>query len=419
MSDSIFEIDYSSCDNFEREIKSYINYFEEIQDLLSDVETYISNVTDLNGLWSTEVLNNNIYYLKSAIDKEISRYSNFQIGFNNFYSPIESIDSNLESMINNQLKFVEDNKDYNVYITLLKFNQVDVGQDQLYNILIDQGLSQEEAMKISLLFNPETKRLIEELSNLNESELQKALEDLNNKLIKSPEEVLLIDILSMDKNSARVDVVNQINDIIASRSVASWINSKYVGKDINQFNLDIKAIDGQITHLEQKISRSQLGKSKVNIMKSELDDLKNIRSTKISKSTKLSNATTSVGKWAGRIAVACQVAEISTEQYENYFKNGDELDDVVVAAGIDVAGIVASGIAGSQVGGLIGSGGGPIGTVIGIVGGFLITAFAGYIYNVFIDPILTDLYNNIIEPSSYWIGNKINDLEDWWDILCW
>ena len=69
MSDSIFEIEYSSCDDFEREIKSYINYFEDIQDLISDVEKNISNATALNGIWSKENLNNNISDLKSAIKK--------------------------------------------------------------------------------------------------------------------------------------------------------------------------------------------------------------------------------------------------------------------------------------------------------------------------------------------------------------
>ena len=422
MSDRIFEIDYSSCDDFEREIKSYINYFEEIQDLLSDVERYISNATALDGVWSTDVVNNNIGYLKSAIDKEISRYSDFQIGFNSFHSPIESIDSNLESMIDNQLKFIEDNKDYNVYITLLKFNQVDVGQDQLYNRLIEQGLPQEEAMKISLLFNPETKRLIEELSKLNEEELQKSIDNMKNKAIKSPEELLLIDILSLDKNSARAGILKDINEIISSGSVSAWIASKYVGKNINKFKLDIKSIDGQIRKIEQKIGNNKLSKRKVTIVKSKLDNLKNIRAARISKVAKVTNASkvpTSVTNLSGKAAIAFQVTEISTEQLENYLKNGDELDDIAVAVGIDVAGIVASGIVGSNIAGGIGSILGPLGTVSGIIVGFVGTALAGLVYNTFVDPILTDLYNNIIEPASYWIKNRVNDLGDWWDTLCW
>lgn len=420
MSDSIFEIDYSSCRDFEREIKSYINYFEDIQDLISDVETNISNATALNGIWSKENLNNNISNLKSAIKKEVCRYSNFKSGFNEFHSPIESIDSNLEMMIENQLKFVDDNRDYNMYITLLQFNQADEAQEQLYNTLIDQGLAKEEATKVSLLFNPQTKSLINKLIGLDESELKKEIKKIKDKVVKSPEEVLLIDILSMDKNSARVDVLNQVNSIIASGSVSSWLNSKYVGKNINKFNLDIKAIDGQINALTRKISKSQLGKTKVNIMKGQLEDLKNIRATKISKSTRLGEVTNTVGKWTGRIAVACQVAEISSEQYENYIKNGDELDDVAAAVGIDVGGIILSGIAGSKISGAIGTTiGGPIGSIIGVVVGFLLGGVAGVIYNVIVDPILTDIYDNIVEPGVDWIEDKINDLGDWWDTLCW
>lgn len=416
MSDSIFEIDYSSCRDFEREIKSYINYFEDIQDLISDVETNISNATALNGIWSKENLNNNISNLKSAIKKEVSRYSNFKSGFNEFHSPIESIDSNLEVMIENQLKFVYDNKDYNMYITLLQFNQADEAQEQLYNTLIDQGLAKEEAMKVSLLFNPQTKSLINKLIGLDESELKKEIKKIEDKVVKSPEEVLLIDILSMDKDSARVDVLNQVNSIIASGSVSSWLNSKYVGKNINKFNLDIKAIDGQINALTRKISKSQLGKTKVNIMKGQLENLKNIRATKISKSTRLGKVTSTVGKWTGRIAVACQVAEISSEQYENYIKNGDELDDVAVAVGIDVGGILLSSLVAGKVGAIaLSAWGGPIGTVVG----FIIGVGAGFFYNVVIDPLLTDAYDNIIEPGIDWVEDKINDLGDWWDTLCW
>ncbi|WP_322382649.1 hypothetical protein, partial [Clostridium perfringens] len=62
---------------------------------------------------------------------------------------------------------IEDNKDYNTYITILKFNQEDEVQEKLYDLLINQGLPKEVALKISLLYDMETQRILSELEKLN------------------------------------------------------------------------------------------------------------------------------------------------------------------------------------------------------------------------------------------------------------
>lgn len=119
---------------------------------------------------------------------------------------------------------------------------------------------------------------------------------------------------------------------------------------------------------------------------------------------------------------------MSLEQYEQFTKNGEEIDDIVAAVGIDVGGILVAGAAGQAAGqyicGAVGTAvGGPVGTVVGgvvgTVGGFVIGATVNIVYSMVVDPILTAAYDNVVEPVGEWVEDKLNDLGDWWDSLWW
>ncbi|MDU4788582.1 hypothetical protein ACQPUQ_15590 [Clostridium paraputrificum] len=427
MSDNIFQIDYSNSDDTKREAQSFLNYFEYIQDLLIDLERDISSLS-IASLWSSSEFYSEKAILDKYIKEEISRYKRFKEGFCDFYSKIEDLDSSLEYMIDSQINFVEDNKNYETYITLLQYNQEDDSQEELYESLKKYGLSDSEAMKISLLFDVETRRLLEELSKMDECELEKAVIDIKNKAIKSPEEVVLVDLLSLDKASGYLDAVGSLNNIIATGSVSALLSSKYVGKNINNYKLDIKSLDGQINKLNQRINTSQLGKVKVDKMKVDLERLKSIRDSKITKSTKVAKVTGTLGKVVGTVTNVYTVVTMSLEQYEQFTKNGEEIDDIVAAVGIDVGGILVAGAAGQAAGqyicGAVGTAvGGPVGTVIGgvvgTVGGFVIGATVNIVYSTVVDPILTAAYDNVVEPVGEWVEDKLNDLGDWWDSLWW
>ncbi|MDZ5035016.1 hypothetical protein GNF81_20230, partial [Clostridium perfringens] len=137
-------------------------------------------------------------------------------------------------------------------------------------------------MKISLLYDMETQRILSELEKLNESELKKKLEEIHDKAVKSQEELLIIEILSLDKGSSHAGNVKELADIVSSGSIAAFMHSKYIGKDLSMYKLDINSIQGQINKLTSTISRSQLSKAKVNLMEEQLVKLKNIRSAKLS-----------------------------------------------------------------------------------------------------------------------------------------
>lgn len=426
MSKDIFLADYSNCDDTIREIGSNIYYLEEIKSLVDSVTANVSNASVPSYIWDKSNLLDNVNTLKSYINDEINRYENFKPKFVDFYSQIEPLDIGLKDLINNQLKYIEDNKDYNTYITILKFNQEDEVQEKLYDLLINQGLPKEVALKISLLYDMETQRILSELEKLNESELKKKLEEIHDKAVKSPEELLIIEILSLDKGSSHAGNVKELADIVSSGAIAAFMHSKYIGKDLSMYKLDINSIQGQINKLTSTIRRSQLSKAKVNLMEEQLVKLKNIRSAKLSNVNKITtfnkvqNYTGKVAKWAGRAALAFQVCEITKEQWDEYTKNGVELDDVIVAAGIDVSGIVAAGAIGGKVGGALGTAiGGLIGAGVGGVVGITVGILVGFLYGVVVDPILTDIYNKVLEPGLEWTKYRANDIEDWWDTLWW
>ncbi|MDZ5010168.1 hypothetical protein GNF77_14880, partial [Clostridium perfringens] len=113
MSKDIFLADYSNCDDTIREIESNIYYLEEIKSLVDSVTANVSNASVPSYIWDKSNLLDNVNTLKSYINDEINRYENFKPKFVDFYSQIEPLDIGLKDLINNQLKYIEDNKDYN------------------------------------------------------------------------------------------------------------------------------------------------------------------------------------------------------------------------------------------------------------------------------------------------------------------
>lgn len=430
MSKDIFLADYSNCEDTRQEIDSNIYFLEEIKSLLDSISSQISNASIPSYLWSRFSIDEYIIQLKQYISTDIQRYENFKPKFTEFYSQIEPLDIGLENLINNQLKFIEDNKDYNTYIAILKQNQTDETQENIYNLLISQGLPEDVAMKISLLYDSEAQQLLSELEKLDETELKKKLDEMYNKAVKSPVEFMLIEFLALNKGSSNSGNIKDLANLMSDGALASFMTSKYIGKDLSQYTLDINSLQGEINKLTTKLRGSQLSRRKITLTENKLVELKNIRNTKLSnltkvnKFTKIQEYTGKIAKWAGRAAIAFQVYEITTEQWEEYSKNGVELDDVVVAAGIDTLGIVASAYGGGLVGVKAGAIAGsffapPVGTIVGGVVGLVAGVGLGFLYGAVIDPILTDLYNEVVEPGLDWVEDQFNEIGDWWDTIWW
>ena len=351
MSSEIFMADYSECRDTKREVKSNVNYIDDILELATSISDYISNVP----------------------------------------SSIFSKDS------------------CKTYISDMK-----------------KHLNEEDAMKISLLMNPETQEMLKELAALDEDELNNSLKEISEKATKSPAELLLLDICSFDKVDNNASIFKDILDGFTTGGMAGVIEQMYLGKQLSGYNNDIKSLMGQITKLERTIANSQLSQSRINIKKDMLNNLKTIRDNKVSNVNKMSNTKNTLGsisKWLGRAVVAYQVGQITVEQWEDYSKNGVELDDAIVAAGIDGLGIAVSVVGGAKIGGAIGGAIGlpatPVGSVIGIGIGVVAGGTVGLLYGVVVEPILTIVYNDVVEPIGEWIGDVANDIGDWWDSLWW
>ncbi len=423
MSKDVFMADYSECRQTNREIQSNLNIIEDILSRLKKMDGHAQEVSVSSDIWDKSDYEEEYATLKRYLNEETNRYSNFHSAFEEFHTPLEDIDSGLKSLLESALEFIEENGEYGIYMSVIKNSQLEEIESVLYQELIDQGVDHEDPLNIKKKTSPEFQELLNELLELDESELLSKIDEIGKKAEKSPAELILLDILSANKPNTYSDIVKDLSKEVAEGGLAALLTNKMLGKSLSKYELDIKSLTGQINKLNKELANSQLCQTKINIKTDILEKLKVIRETKISKVNKLNTTQTTlstISKWLNVAGYVYIGVDISLTEYENYFENGYELDDVIVDTKFNVAGVLVSAEvgaeAGSYVGGLIG---GPVGAGVGIAVGAVVAGVVGLLWDGVIKPVGIELYENVLEPAEEWIGDKVNDIGDWWDSLWW
>jgi len=419
MSKDIFMADYSECRDTNREIQSNVNYIEEIISRFKSMDNLVQGINVPSSVWDKTNYESDFATINRYLNEEENRYTNFHSAFDAFYTPLEKLDAGLKSMLNNSLDFIKENKEYGVYVSIIKSSEKKELEDGIYDELIKKGINKEEAIKISALANEKTQDLIDELLKLDESELKSKIEEIKHKGKQSPSELILLDILSFDQGNTYSDTLKDLSKEFATGGFAGVLQKGYLGKSLDKYKLDIRSLSGQINKLDRQISSGRLSEAKISIKTETMERLKIIRDSKISNVDKFESTKgnlTTISKWVGRISTAYNVGKISYDEWKDYDENGAELDDVVVDVGISWGGVMASTAGGAYATSLAL---GTVGTSVAPGVGTAIGMGSGFVYGALVKPVLTEAYKDVVKPAGEWIGNKANDVGDWWDSLWW
>ena len=312
-------------------------------------------------------------------------------------------------------------------MSIIKSSQIDSLENAIYDQLISQGVSKEDAAKISVLEDEDTKKLIDELAALDESELKSKVEEIKNKTEKSPAELVLCDLFSLNDGKTYSDTIKDFSKELSIGGLKGVLEKGFLGKTLEKYSLDIKSLTGEINKLDQQIATSQLGKAKINVKSEMLDKLKSIREEKLSNITKYSNASLSLENLSKILKITGYVLDggkIALDDYKNYTKNGEEIQDIAFDSELGIGKIAAtawaSGVGTAIAAGAAGTSVAPaVGTVIGLAGGFVGGALMSFAYDGLVKPIAKDINEKYLKPANDWINDKLNDLGDWWDGLSW
>ncbi|WP_238916391.1 hypothetical protein [Clostridium sp. YIM B02555] len=423
MSKDVFMANYSECRDTNREIESNLNYIEEILARLRKMDNCVQKVNVPSNVWNSGNYESDYSTMKRYLNDETTRYNNFHKAFDGFHTPLEKIDAGLKSRLENSLNFIEENKEYGIYVSVIKGSQIDELENGIYNELISRGVSKEEAIKLSALTNENTQNLLKELLALDESELQSKIDEIKHKTKQSPSELVLLDILSLNQPNTYSDTLKDLAKEFARGGFTGVLQSGMLGKALDKYNLDIKSLSGEINKLDREIISSQLGAKKINLKTEAMDQLKAIRDSKLSKVSKfettLGNMAT-ISKWLGKASTAYNIGKIGYTEWKNVTENGAEFNDAVVDAGIEWGSVAFSAYAGGKIGGAVGTAMGPgVGTAIGVGAGFAGGAAGGFLYGTLVKPTLNTAYKDVVKPTREWIVEKENNVKDWWDSLWW
>lgn len=281
MAKDIFFADYSSCRQTNREVTSNNNYLDDILGYINDGNSYISSA---GGLFNTAVYNGLISEIKKYIGEEKTRYTNFYSKFQEFYDPLENIDKGLSQMLDDQLDLVEKHKDYDSTVAVIASNEQMNFETSLYYALLEEGLSNEEALKFAAMGDEESEELIKKYAAMSPAEFKKAIDELKSKVVKTPAELLLCDICSFEKVDSDLGVLNDISKEFGKGGTwVSVLEKGLLNRSLEQANLDVRSLTGQMTKLQNKIRTSQLSSAKVAKMTEEYERLAILRNEKMNK----------------------------------------------------------------------------------------------------------------------------------------
>lgn len=425
MAKDIFFADYSSCRQTNREVTSNNNYLDDILGYINEGNSYISSA---GGLFNTAVYNGLISEIKRYIGEEKTRYTNFYSKFQEFYDPLENIDKGLSQMLDEQLDLVEKHKDYDSTVAVIASNEQMNFETSLYYALLEEGLSNEEALKFAAMGDEESEELIKKYAAMSPAEFKKAIDELKSKVVKTPAELLLCDICSFEKVDSDLGVLNDISKEFGKGGTwVSVLEKGLLNRSLEQANLDVRSLTGQMTKLQNKIRTSQLSSAKVAKMTEEYERLAILRNEKMNKISGVTTAEKTIEGVCKAVGVAItlyQVYSIGKDDWNSFFEGGVELDDCIVDGGLSLGSLwvstVAGAAAGDKIGGVVGTAVNPgVGTAAGIAAGVVVGGIVGLVCDGVVKPICIDIYDNALEPAGEWIGDRFNDLGDWWDSVWW
>ena len=479
MGESIFSVDYSCCADANREVQSNINYIDEILDIIDNMN---EDVEEIDGGWDRSLYDQNAQEMKDYLSKEKERYDSFYTNFNSFYCKIEGIDASLKSLFESEVNYVEDEGSYEFYLAIIQTDISENLDDSMYDKLIELGLSEDEAMKVTVFCSSEMADEINKLSNMSEEEIQKYINSINAKENKSPLEIILLDILSLNSGQSYLDMLATISEDVAEGKWDTVILGKQLDKEvIEEIEKSYGFISNKITALEKQIDSGQLSEFKTNKVLKEIEKLKSKRDnlinnsanskvasyggrinkikqriesgkysaeeieklnakllkyqelkensiTNYSKAQKIKNCTFKGSKQilnvAQLVVAVWQGIEIGVEEQNQIMKYGKEVDDAVVDGALDVGSIAAGMWAGGTAGAAIGAAATAVvgslpGAAIGFIGGCVVGGVTSFAFDSAVHPVLKNAYDDYVEPAAEWVKDKVNDIGDWWDTLLW
>ena len=153
-----------------------------------------------------------------------------------------------------------------------------------YYYFLEQGLSNEEALKFSAMADQETEDLIKKFSEMSPSEYDSAIKELKENVDKSPAEIFLFEICQFNSPNTDMDLLKDITkEFAANGTWVSVIEKGMLDRSLNQAKLDVNSLTGQLRKLQHQIRTSQLSQLKINTINDEYNRLKILRDEKITK----------------------------------------------------------------------------------------------------------------------------------------
>lgn len=417
MSKNEFMIHYANCKNFNREIKSNINYLEDIIDRVTTSNEKLDSMTK-NGkkVWNPDDTIDRNDSLKSSLSSEKERYEKLYVNFEKFYVDIENMDSQLASYVTSQISYLDENDDnYEFLIAVIQLNNNDVITENVYQMLLDSGLTEEEAKNIVILLSVEGQNELIRLSHLSIEELEKEKKRLSDKQNKTLLETVISELLSYPNPK---NFINDLVGALSDNSFTAYVEKAILGRSLVQAKLDVKSIQGSINKLMEQIVTPNLSKSaklKTKKILTHLNAIGGARLAKIKFAEGTIKGIEKLGKAVSAAIIVIDTLENYNENKENYELYGVDQDRASYDFLIDETGLIASIAVGTKIGGSIGALGGPIASVVGVI----IGAVASVAADVVINKAGDILFDNILEPATDWWNDTCNDVGDWWDTLWW
>ena len=83
-------------------------------------------------------------------------------------------------MLDNQLRNVKENNNYDIYVAIINSNEQSNAETSLYYYFLEQGLSNEKSLAFSDIADEETADLIKKYSEMSSSEFKTAIDLLKD-----------------------------------------------------------------------------------------------------------------------------------------------------------------------------------------------------------------------------------------------
>lgn len=425
MSNTVFKINYNKCKAFNREIQSNITFLDEIIQNINSANEYLEISRVGMSVWNTEYPINDNNNIKNKLYIEKDRYEQFHKRFENFYTNVKQVDSQLASYLVSQLTSIEDNsKDYDFLIAGIEVNQNENITDDIYNMLIQSGMSQEEALKICSLLTIEGQNEIIKLSEMTAEDFEKYRQELISKNEKSFLDEIILNVISSFTDYKTY--ISELSDKLKDGKFNEYIESIILGRSSAQMRNDIRSIEGQIRQYIKKLDTPNLSNKKRNIIYDRLmNDLNHLgsKTLKLKFSDNAINTASKIGKgivkYMPYIEIAIGTPEIINENSDNYKLYGVDVQNAWYDFGIDMASLITYTFTSAKISSFVGTLFGPEGTVIGFIVGTIVGVAGGLFASNIIDKTGDFLYDNLVEPATDWFLDICNDVSDWWEAFLW